>query len=100
MMALCPLVLKRSSGATWLEVSGVPAAVLPLVVGGTILYRRRRIRGWTLRRNPPASRPVAQPIRGTTDNHGHARWALMQEAARAVAGGQFVIRRHRRRRGL
>lgn len=64
----------------WLEVSGVPAAVLPLVGGGTILYRRRRIRGWTLRRNPPPASPVAQPIRGTTDNHGHARWALMQEA--------------------
>ncbi len=56
----------------WLEVSGVPAAVLPLVVGGTILYRRRRISGWTLRRNPPAGHPVAPPIRGTTDNHGHA----------------------------
>ena len=64
----------------WLEVSGVPAAVLPLVGGGIILYRRRRIRGWTLRRNPPAGHPVAQPIRCTTDNHGHARWALMQEA--------------------
>ena len=64
----------------WLEVSGVPAAVLPLVGGGIILYRRRRIRGWTLRRNPPAAHPVARPIRGTTDNHGHARWALMQEA--------------------
>jgi type IV secretion system protein VirD4 len=64
----------------WLEVSGVPAAILPLAAAAIILYRRRRISGWTLRRNPPADRPVAQPIRGTTDNHGHARWALMQEA--------------------
>jgi len=64
---------------TWLEVSGVPAAILPLVAAAS-WYRRRRISHWTLRRNPPPERPVAQPIRGTTDNYGHARWALMQEA--------------------
>jgi len=58
----------------------VPAAILPFAAAAIIVYRRRRISGWTLRRNPPADRPVAQPIRGTTDNHGHARWALMQEA--------------------
>ena len=64
----------------WLEVSGVPAAVLPLVAAGSIWYRRRRVRGWTLRANPAPARPVAAPIRGTTDNYGHARWALMPEA--------------------
>ena len=80
----------------WLEVSGVPAAVLPLVIGRIILYRRRRISGWTLRRNPPPARPVVPPVRGTTDNHGHARWALMQEAralwpgANASFGGVVV----------
>jgi type IV secretion system protein VirD4 len=64
----------------WLEVSGVPAAVLPLVAAGSIWYRRRRTGRWTLRRNPPPERPMAPPIRSTTDNHGHARWALMPEA--------------------
>ena len=64
----------------WLEVSGVPAAVLSLVAAGSIWYRQRRIRGWTLRANPPAASPLAQPIRSTTDNHGHARWALLPEA--------------------
>jgi hypothetical protein len=63
---------------TWLGVSGVPAAILPLVAAVS-WYRRRRISGWTRRRSPPPERPVAQPIRSTTDNHGHARWALMQE---------------------
>ena len=71
---------------TWLERSGVPAAILPLVAAGSFWYRRRRITGWTLRRNPPPERPVAQPIRGTTDNHGHARWALMPEARRCGRG--------------
>ena len=84
----------------WLEVSGVPAAVLPLVVGGIILYRRRRIRGWTLRRNPPASRPV----RAADPRDNGQPWSCPVGAdargGRAVAGGQFVIRRHRRRRGL
>ncbi len=64
----------------WLEVSGVPAAILPLAVAASIWYRRRRVRGWTLRANPAPARPVAPPIRGTTDNYGHARWALMAEA--------------------
>ena len=64
----------------WLEVSGAPAAALPLVVAGSIWYRLRRVRGWTLRANPAPARPVAPPIRGTTDNYGHARWALMPEA--------------------
>jgi len=64
----------------WLDVSGAPAAVLSLAAVGSIWYRRRRIRGWTLRANPPPASPLAQPIRSTTDNHGHARWALLPEA--------------------
>ena len=65
----------------WLEVSGVPAAILPLVAAGGFWHRRRQVPGSKFRRNPPPpERPVAEPIRGTTDNHGHARWALMQEA--------------------
>jgi type IV secretion system protein VirD4 len=64
----------------WLEASGVPAAILPLVAAGGFWYRRRRIGRWTLHGNPPPERPVAPPIRSATDNHGHARWALMPEA--------------------
>ena len=41
----------------WLEVSGVPAAALPLVVAGGFWYRLRRVRGWTLRANPRARAP-------------------------------------------
>ena len=32
---------------TWLEVSGVPAALVPLVPAAIILYRHRLISGWT-----------------------------------------------------
>jgi len=66
---------------TWLVVSGVPAAILPLVAAGGFWYRRRQVPGSKFRRNPPPpERPVAPPIRSTTDNHGHARWALKAEA--------------------
>jgi type IV secretion system protein VirD4 len=65
---------------SWLEISGAPAAVLPLIAAGSFWYRRHRIGRWTLRRNQPPERPVPQPIRSTTDNYGHARWALTQEA--------------------
>jgi hypothetical protein len=59
----------------WLEASGVPAAVLPLLAAAGLWYRRRQVPGSKFRRNPPPpERPVAEPIRGTTDNHGHARW--------------------------
>ena len=63
------------------NVSGVPAAILPLLAAGGFWYRRRQVPGSKFRRNPPPpERPVAPPIRSTTDNHGHARWALMPEA--------------------
>ena len=66
---------------TWLERSGVPAAILPLLAAGGFWYRRRQVPGSKFRRNPPPpERPVAPPIRSTTDNHGHARWALKAEA--------------------
>jgi type IV secretion system protein VirD4 len=64
----------------WLWVSGLPAAGLTLLGAVLIFLRFRRIRAWTLRRNPPPTQPVPSPIRGTTDNHGHARWATMAEA--------------------
>ncbi|HEV2099292.1 MAG TPA: type IV secretory system conjugative DNA transfer family protein [Stellaceae bacterium] len=65
----------------WLEASGVPAAVLPLLAAAGLWYRRRQVPASKFRRNPPPpERPVAEPIRSTTDNHGHARWALKAEA--------------------
>jgi type IV secretion system protein VirD4 len=60
--------------------SSVPAAGVTLLATVALVVRFRRIRGWTLRRNPSPTRAVPSPIRGTTDNHGHARRATMAEA--------------------
>jgi type IV secretion system protein VirD4 len=75
----------------WLVVSGVPAAGVTLFVGGLIAYRSLRVRAWTLRRNPEPTRPVRNPIRSTTDNHGHARWATMTEARALWPGADRVF---------
>src|SRR5215472_4392337 len=65
----------------WLLGTGIPAAVLPLFVGSILFWRRsRRIRGWTLRQDFPTSRFPRRPIRGATDNYGHARWSTLAEA--------------------
>ena len=63
----------------WLVASAIPAAVLPLVGGLTVVIRGRRVYGRTLRRDHPAAKPVAGPIRSPTDNHGHARWMTLAE---------------------
>lgn len=64
----------------WLLVSGIPAALLPLLFGAGIFFRIRRSRAWTLRRSQPPTRAVPAPIRSPTDNHGHARWMTLTEA--------------------
>ncbi|MGH7121083.1 MAG: type IV secretory system conjugative DNA transfer family protein, partial [Acetobacteraceae bacterium] len=64
----------------WLIASGIPAAALPLAAGFAGLIRGRRVHGWTLLRDHPAAKPVADPIRSPTDNHGHARWMTLDEA--------------------
>jgi hypothetical protein len=76
----------------WLLISGLPAAALMLVGLVLMAVRFGRIRAWTLRRNPAPTQPAPSPIRGTTDNHGHGRWATMAEA-RAMAGPRSCIRR-------
>jgi type IV secretion system protein VirD4 len=64
----------------WLVVSGIPAAVIALAGAGSVFYRIRRVRAWSLRRNQPPLRAVPAPIRGTTDNFGHSRWMTLVEA--------------------
>lgn len=76
-------LFEMSGNATvrhWLIASGVPASALPLAVGLTVAMRGRHVQGWTLRRDHPAAKPVAGPIRSPTDNHGHARWMTLAEA--------------------
>ena len=70
----------------WLALSGTPAALIPLIAMGQLLYRSRGFRAWSLRRNPPATRAVPKPIRATTDNHGHARLMTIAEATRLWPG--------------
>jgi type IV secretion system protein VirD4 len=73
--------------APWLAGTGLPAGILPLVLSGMIYWRwSRRIRGWTLRRDFPTSRFPRRPIRSTTDNYGHARWATLAEARQLWRG--------------
>ena len=68
----------------WLIVSGLAGAAGPVLLGGGWLIRRlilgRAVRGWSLRRDQPAAKPVVGPIRSPTDNHGHARWMTFEEA--------------------
>jgi type IV secretion system protein VirD4 len=70
----------------WLVVSGAPAAVIAFAGAGSVFYRIRRVRAWSLRRNQPALRAVPAPIRATTDNFGHSRWMTLAEA-RALWSG-------------
>ena len=70
----------------WLLISGTPATVVPLTVAGVMLYRSKRFRAWSLRRNPAPTRAVPAPIRAATDNYGHARWMTIAEAKRTWPG--------------
>jgi type IV secretion system protein VirD4 len=68
-----------------LLLSGVPAAAA-VTIAVVALYRRLRhktggLGGWSLRRNPPATQKAPAPIRGTTDNFGHAHWMPMARAS-------------------
>lgn len=70
----------------WLLISAIPAAVLPGSVIIMWLIQKPKIGGWSLRRNPPATAAVRAPIRGATDNFGHARWMTLAEARRLWPG--------------
>jgi type IV secretion system protein VirD4 len=64
----------------WLLFSGVPAAMIALIGAGSVFYRIRCVRAWTLPRDQPPLHAVPAPIRGTTDNFGHSRWMTLAEA--------------------
>ncbi|MGH7048841.1 MAG: hypothetical protein ACREE2_20950, partial [Stellaceae bacterium] len=70
----------------WLLISAIPAAALPGSVIIVWLIQKPKIGGWSLRRNPSATAAVRAPIRGTTDNFGHARWMTLAEARRLWPG--------------
>jgi len=67
----------------WLEIgAGVASAVL-VVFGAALVFRRRTI-GPSLR--PPVFGGAQEPIRGATDNHGHADWLSIAKAQEIFAG--------------
>lgn len=63
----------------WLFMTGMVGFTLPLLVAAAVIYRRRHVRGWSLRRNPEPTQFPPRPIRSTTDNYGHSRWATLAE---------------------
>ena len=69
--------------ATWLEISAGVASAMIAVFGGALLVRRRRM-GPSLR--PRLFGGQAAPIRGVTDNHGHADWKDMRAVRRLFPG--------------
>ena len=70
----------------WLLISAIPAAALPGSVIVTWLIKKPKVIAWSLRRNPPATQRAPAPIRGATDNFGHARWMTLAEARRLWPG--------------
>jgi type IV secretion system protein VirD4 len=70
----------------WLLISAIPAAALPGSVIIVWLIQKPKVIAWSLRRNPPATQRAPAPIRGATDNFGHARWMTLAEARRLWPG--------------
>jgi type IV secretion system protein VirD4 len=70
----------------WLLISAIPAAALPGSVIVTWLIKKPRAIAWSLRRNPDPTQKAPAPIRGTTDNFGHARWMTLAEAKKLWPG--------------
>ena len=67
----------------WLKIgAGVASAVL-VVFAAALVFRRRTI-GPSLR--PPVFGGAQEPIRGATDNHGHADWLSIAKAQEIFAG--------------
>ncbi len=66
----------------WLEVSAAAATVLVLAMMAALLIRRRVI-GPSLRRS---GRSAVAPMRGATDNYGHADWLPIAKAREIFPG--------------
>ncbi len=67
----------------WLRI-GAGAATLVIVLGLAGLLFRRRTTGPSLRRGLFGRTP--EPMRGSTDNHGHAEWLSMAKAREVFPG--------------
>ena len=78
----------------WLKIGAGVASVAVMVFLAALLFRRGVV-GPSLR--PSLFTAMPQPIRGTTDNHGHADWLSI---ARGVPRPVGRVRRRRSRRGL
>ncbi len=70
----------------WLIASGGPSLALVLLIGIVVMVKGRAFRGWSLRRDHNPMKPIDDPIRAPTDNHGHARWMTMDEARKRFPG--------------
>ena len=67
----------------WLRIgAGTASAVIALGLAGLLF--RRRAKGPSLRRGLFGRTP--EPMRGTTDNHGHAEWLSMAKAREVFPG--------------
>jgi type IV secretion system protein VirD4 len=63
----------------------IALALLPWIAGVAIRLRKGRngkAGGWSLRRAHKAGKPLPATIRSSNDNHGHAHWLPIAEAAR------------------
>ena len=69
--------------AEWLEISGGAASVVVLIAASGLVFRRRTANP-SLRRK--LSGRMAAPIRGATDNFGHAEWLSIAKARELFAG--------------
>jgi type IV secretion system protein VirD4 len=70
----------------WLMVSGAPAAATAMLFLAAFFYQRRNVRPWSLRRDYPPGRDQSPPLRGPSDNHGHAHWSSIAEMKRMWPG--------------
>jgi type IV secretion system protein VirD4 len=72
-----PIVLR------WLQISAAVATAVMLVFGAGLLVRRGKM-GPSLR--PALFTNLPQPMRGATDNHGHADWLSIAKAQQIFPG--------------
>lgn len=70
--------------ALWLEISAGVATAIILVFAIALVFGRRRRVGPSLR--PRLFGGQAEPIRGVTDNHGHAAWKDMRDVRKLFPG--------------
>ena len=77
-----PYARSNAAVRSWLEVSASAASAIVLAMAAALLIRRRAI-GPSLHR---VGKGAAPPIRGATDNHGHAAWLPIAKAREIFPG--------------